>query len=232
GPELRLLQPIPGAGGPPGRRPGRGRRESELHGLGRGEACLPLSQDSLPPRGGGSGWGAARSQSARSLAYFVTAMPRPRSDDTVDQIKSRLNLVEVVQQYVPLRKRGRELWGICPFHPEKTPSFKVNEQQQSWHCFGCDKGGDLFSFIEQMEQVDFRRALELLADRAGVELPDRSPADRQRSDARRRVVELNKLAAQYYEYVLHSTSAGAPGRDFLARRQVDAETARHFTLGY
>jgi DNA primase len=159
-------------------------------------------------------------------------MSRPRSDDTVDQIKSRLNLVDVVQQYVPLRKRGRELWGLCPFHPEKTPSFKVNEQQQSWHCFGCDQGGDLFSFVEQIEKVDFRRALELLADRAGVELPDRSPADRQRSDARRRIVELNKLAAQYYEYVLHSTPAGAPGRDFLARRQVDAETARHFVLGY
>jgi len=159
-------------------------------------------------------------------------MPRPRSDDTVDQIKSRLDLVEVVQQYVPLRKRGRELWGLCPFHPEKTPSFKVDPQRQSWHCFGCDKGGDLFSFIEQVEKVDFRRALELLADRAGVELQDRSPADRQRSELRRNILELNRLAAQYYEYVLHHTSAGEPGRELLARRQVDAETARQFSLGY
>src|SRR5437879_7067675 len=159
-------------------------------------------------------------------------MPRPRSDDTVDQIKSRLDLVEVVQQYVPLRKRGRELWGLCPFHPEKTPSFKVDPQRQSWHCFGCDKGGDLFSFVEQVEKVDFRRALELLADRAGVELQDRSPADRQRSELRRNILELNRFAAQYYEYVLHHTSAGEPGRELLARRQVDAETARHFSLGY
>ncbi|MBO0687391.1 MAG: DNA primase, partial [Candidatus Dormibacteraeota bacterium] len=152
------------------------------------------------------------------MAYFGAAMPRPRDDDSVDRIKSRLDLVEVVQQYVTLRKRGRELWGLCPFHPEKTPSFKVNPQLQSWHCFGCDKGGDLFSFIQEIEKVDFRRALELLADRAGVELPDRSPADRQRADLRRRILELNALAAKYYEYVLHSTPAGEPGRDLLARR--------------
>src|SRR5439155_22522542 len=101
-------------------------------------------------------------------------MSRLRSDDTVDQIKSRLNLVEVVQQYVPLRKRGRELCGLCPFHPEKTPSFKLNEQQQSWHCFRCDAGGDLLSFIEQIEKVDFRRALDLPVARAGVDLPDRT----------------------------------------------------------
>jgi DNA primase len=159
-------------------------------------------------------------------------MSRLRSDDTVDQIKSRLDLVEVVQQHVPLRKRGKELWGLCPFHSEKSPSFKVNPQQQSWHCFGCDKGGDLFSFVELIEKVDFRRALELLADRAGVDLPDRSPGDRERAEARRRIMELNKLAAQYYEYVLHSTPAGEAGRELLARRQVDAETARHFGLGY
>lgn len=159
-------------------------------------------------------------------------MPRPRDDDSVDQIKSRLDLAEVVEQYVSLRKRGREFWGLCPFHPEKTPSFKINPQLQSWHCFGCDKGGDLFSFIQEIEKVDFRRALELLADRAGVELPDRSPADRQRADLRRRILELNALAAKYYEYVLHHTPAGEPGRDLLARRQVDAETARRFSLGY
>jgi DNA primase len=159
-------------------------------------------------------------------------MSRLRSDDTVDQIKSRLDLVEVVQQHVPLRKRGKELWGLCPFHSEKSPSFKVNPQQQSWHCFGCDKGGDLFSFVELIEKVDFRRALELLADRAGIDLPDRSPGDRQRSEARRGIMELNKLSAQYYEYVLHSTPAGEAGRELLARRQVDAETARHFGLGY
>jgi DNA primase len=159
-------------------------------------------------------------------------MTRLRSDDAVNQIKARLDLVEVVQQHVALRKRGRELWGLCPFHPEKTPSFKVSPQLQNWHCFGCEKGGDVFSFVEEIEKVDFRRALELLADRAGVELADRSPADRQRADQRRRMLELNALAAKYYEYVLHSTPAGEPGRDLLARRQVDAETAVRFSLGY
>src|SRR5439155_3908919 len=115
--------------------------------------------------GGGQGSGRTVEANQSIVGILRAAMSRPRSDDTIDQIKSRLDLVEVVQQYVPLRKRGRELWGLCPFHPEKTPSFKVDPQRQSWHCFGCDKGGDLFSFVEQVEKVDFRRALELLADR-------------------------------------------------------------------
>jgi DNA primase len=154
------------------------------------------------------------------------------SEDARDQIRSRLNLVDIVQQHVRLRKQGRELWGVCPFHQEKTPSFHVSEQKQSWYCFSCQKGGDLFTFVQEIEKTDFRGALAILAEQAGVELPERSGAEQQRSQLRRRLLELNRLAAQYYEFVLHNLPAGEPGRELLARRGVGEDTARRFGLGY
>ena len=154
------------------------------------------------------------------------------SEDARDQVRSRLNLVEVVQQHVRLRKQGRELWGLCPFHQEHTPSFHVNEQKQSWYCFSCQKGGDLFTFVELIEKTDFPGALRILAEQAGVELPERGGAAQERAQLRRRLVELNRLAVQYYEYVMRSMPAGQPGRDLLERRQVGEDTARRFGLGY
>jgi DNA primase len=154
------------------------------------------------------------------------------SEDARDQVRSRLNLVDVVQQHVRLRKQGRELYGLCPFHQEKTPSFHVNEQKQSWYCFGCEKGGDMFEFVELIEKTDFPGALRILAEMAGVELPERSGQGQERAQLRRRLVELNRLAAQYYEYVLHTMPAGDPGRQLLARREVGEATARAFGLGY
>jgi DNA primase len=169
---------------------------------------------------------------AGASQYFESIMRPLSSEDAVDQIKSRLNLVDVVQQHVRLRKEGREFKGLCPFHQEKTPSFHVSEQKQSWYCFGCDKGGDIFEFVELIEKVDFPGALRILAEQAGVELPERSGAAQERSQLRRRLVELNRLAVKYYEYVLHTMSAGEPGRQLLGRREVDEETARRFGLGY
>jgi DNA primase len=154
------------------------------------------------------------------------------SDDARDQIRLRLNLLDVVQQHVRLRKAGREHTGLCPFHQEDTPSFSVNEQKQSWYCFGCQRGGDIFNFVEQIEKTDFPGALRILAEMAGVELPERGAGGQERSQLRRRLVELNGLACQYYEFVLHELPAGEPGRQLLARREVDAEVARRFGLGY
>ncbi len=155
------------------------------------------------------------------------------SDDAVQQIKSRLNLLEVVQNHVRVRKQGREFVGLCPFHQEKTPSFSVNEQLQSWYCHGCGKGGDMFTFVENIEKTDFRGALDSLAELAGVELSKEvAGPGRERAAQRRRIVELNKLAVQYYEYVLHSTPAGEAGRQLLARREVGEDVARRFGLGF
>ncbi len=159
--------------------------------------------------------------------------PAAGSDDAVQQIKTRLNLLEVVQQHVRMRKQGREFVGLCPFHQEKTPSFSVNEQLQSWYCHGCGKGGDMFTFVENIEKTDFRGALDALAELAGVELSKEvSGPGREKVAQRRRIIELNKLAIQYYEFVLHSTPAGEAGRALLARREVGEDVARRFGLGF
>ena len=94
--------------------------------------------------------------------------------DEVQGIKSRLDIVEVIGDYVALKKNGKTWWGRCPFHNEKTPSFAVSPDRQTFHCFGCGKGGDVFTFIEEMEHIEFREALEKLAERAGVKLEARS----------------------------------------------------------
>ena len=159
-------------------------------------------------------------------------MPPTTRDDAKEQIRARLDLVEVVGQHVRLTRRGREFIGLCPFHQEKTPSFTVNQQMQSWYCFGCQRGGDIFKFVQELERTDFRGALEALAERSGVELRSEDGRARERSQLRRRIVEMNRLAAQYYEYVLHSTAAGRPGVDLLTKREVGEATARGFQLGY
>ena len=153
-------------------------------------------------------------------------------DDAVQQIRARVDLVDLVSEHVRLTRRGREMIGLCPFHDEKTPSFGVNPQMQSWYCFGCQQGGDVFTFVEKLEKVEFRDALRLLAERAGIELTKDDPRAVEASHRRRRVLDMNKLAAQYYEYVLHELPAGEPGRQLLESRQVSGDTARRFQLGF
>ena len=154
------------------------------------------------------------------------------SDDAFAEVKARVDLVKVVSEYVRLSKRNKDLWGLCPFHQEDSPSFKVNPQMQSWYCFGCGRSGDVFTFVELIEKTDKRGALQLLAERAGVELKKLSPEQRERADARRRILDVLKLAAQYYEYVLWKLPAGEPGRKLLESRHVGEETASKFQLGY
>ncbi len=152
--------------------------------------------------------------------------------DAVAEVKSRLDLVEVIGGYVTLHRSGRELTGLCPFHAEKTPSFAVNPERQVWYCHGCDKGGDLFRFIEQIERIDFRQALEMLADRAGVELDSGPSADRGAGRRRRRSIELNGRAQAYYQHVLWATQAGERGRALLGDRGIGEQLARLFGIGF
>ena len=159
-------------------------------------------------------------------------MSPPTSDDAFAEVKAKVDLVKVVQEHLRLTKRNKELWGLCPFHQEDSPSFKVNPQMQTWYCFGCQRNGDVFTFVELIEKTDKRGALQMLAERAGVELKRLSPEQKERSDSRRRLLAMLKLAAQYYEYVLWSTPAGEVGRRLLADRDVSEETARRFQLGY
>jgi DNA primase len=159
-------------------------------------------------------------------------VPTLQSDDAFAEVKAKVDLVKVVQEHLRLTKRNKELWGLCPFHQEDSPSFKVNPQMQTWYCFGCQRNGDVFTFVELIEKTDKRGALQMLAERAGVELKRLSPEQKERSDSRRRLLAMLKLAAQYYEYVLWSTPAGEVGRRLLAGRDVGEETARRFQLGY
>src|SRR5213595_1955794 len=167
-----------------------------------------------------------------SRPTIVPVSSSASSDDAFAEVKAKVDLVKVVQEHVRLTKRNRELWGLCPFHEEDSPSFKVDPQRQSWYCFGCERHGDVFTFVELIEKTDKRGALQTLAERAGVELRKLSPEQKERSDDRKRILAMLKLAAQYYEYVLWSSPAGEPGRRLLVQRQVGEETARRFQLGY
>lgn len=159
-------------------------------------------------------------------------MPTQSSDDAFAEIKAKLDLVKVVSEHVRLTKRNKDYWGLCPFHQEDSPSFHVIPQRQIWHCFGCERTGDVFTFIELIDKTDKRGALQILAERAGVELRKLSPEQKERADLRKRILDMLKLAAQYYEYVLWKMPAGEKGRQLLESRRVSEETARKFQLGY
>jgi DNA primase len=151
----------------------------------------------------------------------------------VDEIKQRLDIVEVVSSYVALKKAGRNYKGLCPFHAEKTPSFIVFPDSQSWHCFGaCGTGGDVFTFIMRQENLDFSEALRLLAQRAGVSLKPRTEADLAEDKLKKRLREINEAAAQYFHNLLLNSTAGERARSYLARRGINQETINRFQLGY
>ena len=117
-------------------------------------------------------------------------------DSFLDDLNSRLNIVDVVSAYVPLTKRGGNYWGLCPFHHEKTPSFSVNESRQIFHCFGCGKGGGPARFLMEMESLSFPDAVRKLADQAGLPMPEDTGGDGRWRERRRRVLELNREAAR------------------------------------
>ena len=147
----------------------------------------------------------------------------------VDDIRARLDIVDLVSGYVPLQKSGRSFKAPCPFHTERTPSFIVNPERQSWHCFGaCSTGGDAFSFVMRHQNIEFGEALRILAQKAGVELSQASKRD---SDKRSKLHAVNRLAASWYQERLNSPE-GAAAMDYLKRRGVSPEMIHAFQLGY
>ncbi len=152
--------------------------------------------------------------------------------DVVSEVKARLDIVDVISAYVPLKKSGRNYKGLCPFHSEKTPSFFVFPETQTWHCFGaCGTGGDVFTFIMKVENLDFGEALRLLANKAGVTLEPPRPRDVEREKHLRRLYDILAAAAEYFGEVLRSAK-GAPGRAYIAARGLNDETVRKFQLGF
>ena len=155
------------------------------------------------------------------------------ANDAVAEIRDRIDIVDLVQGYVPsLKRAGRSFKGLCPFHQEKTPSFIVFPDSQNFHCFGCGKGGDLFSFYMLIENTEFREALRELASRAGVTLDPGAPPTPERDARRNRLVEINDLAATFFSHVLARAAHGEPGRRIIAERQVSPEMVERFNLGF
>ena len=148
----------------------------------------------------------------------------------VDEVKQRLDIVDVVGQYVQLQKAGRNYKALCPFHAERTPSFFVSPERQSWHCFGaCGTGGDILSFVMKKENLEFGEALRLLAERAGVTLAERRPEE---EAERNRLREANEAAASFYHRALLSSEAGQTAKHYLEERGQDLKTIQDFQLGY
>ncbi len=148
----------------------------------------------------------------------------------VDDVKQKIDIVDVIGQYVTLKKAGRNFKALCPFHNEKTPSFIVFPDQGTWHCFGsCGTGGDVFTFLMKRENIDFGEALRRLAQRAGVELVRESPGE----DAeRKRQREILEAAAAHYHYLLKNHPAAQHAREYLAKRFIALDTIEQFELGY
>ena len=155
------------------------------------------------------------------------------SDDIIEEVRQKNDIVDVVSQYVKLTRKGSSYFGLCPFHNEKTPSFSVTPGKQMYYCFGCGAGGNVFNFIMEYENYSFGEALKHLADRAGVELPkiEYSREVREKAEQKAELLEINKQAAQYYYYQLR-TEGGRQGHEYLAGRQLSEETMRKFGLGY
>jgi len=150
-------------------------------------------------------------------------------EDQVDEIKRKTDIVGVVGAYVALKKSGRHHKGLCPFHSEKTPSFIVNEEMGLYKCFGCGAGGDVIKFLMEIEGIEFREALERLADRVGIKLINRRRDD---NDERSKMLEVMDLAARYYHWILMEGNSGVKAREYLKSRKINEKIMETFNLGY
>lgn len=154
------------------------------------------------------------------------------SDDIIEEVRSRSDIVDVISSYVKLQKKGGSYFGLCPFHNEKSPSFSVSGNKQMFYCFGCGEGGNVFSFLMKYESMTFGEALKSLADRAGVALPEAeiNPEERRRADLKSSVLEINREAALYYHRLL-GTEDGNAARAYFAKRELTNQTVTAFGLG-
>ena len=148
----------------------------------------------------------------------------------LQELKMRNDITDIVSSYVNLKRRGRNMVGLCPFHGEKTPSFNIYTENGSFYCFGCGVGGDVISFVMRMENLDYVDAVKFLAQRAGMDMPENS-YDNSMSQLRTRIFEANREAARFYYSTLY-TSAGEKGLKYLHSRQLSDRTIRHFGLGF
>lgn len=155
------------------------------------------------------------------------------SDELIEEVRMKNDIVDVISGYVRLQKKGSSYFGLCPFHNEKSPSFSVSRQKQMYYCFGCGAGGNVFTFLMEYENLTFVEAVQMLADRAGVELPkmEYSKEAKERADLKSILLEINKAAAQYY-YVQLKSEQGRVGYTYLKNRGLSDDTIKAFGLGF
>ena len=155
-------------------------------------------------------------------------MSRNNSNE-IEEIKNRLDIVEVIGSYIRLIKAGRNYKALCPFHQEKTPSFIVSPEKQIWHCFGCQRGGDIFTFVMEIEHLNFYEALKVLARRAGVELKKENP---QKRTQRQKFLTINEIATQFFETQLWKSNSGQSVLSYLRKRGLSDETIKKWRIGW
>ncbi len=151
----------------------------------------------------------------------------------LEEIKANINIVDVISGYVVLKRQGRNYFGLCPFHNEKSPSFSVSESKQIFHCFGCGVGGDAIGFLKKIENIDFKDAVEILAERANITLPqiEMSEDEKKKLQLKEKVYEVNKAAAEYFHNNLYGQNA-KQAQDYVKKRKMDNATLKKFQIGY
>lgn len=154
------------------------------------------------------------------------------SEELIDEIRNKNDIVDVISQYVVLKRSGRNFFGLCPFHKEKSPSFSVSPDKQIFHCFGCGVGGNVFHFVSKIENLSFKETMEMLAEKAGVELPTlEGEGDSKLLQLKAKVYEINQLAALFYHENLYKPSA-KPAQEYVKKRRLDNNTLKNFLIGY
>lgn len=154
------------------------------------------------------------------------------SESLIEEIKVNNDILDIISKYVVLKRSGRNFLGLCPFHKEKSPSFSVSPDKQIFHCFGCGVGGDVISFICKMENVNYREALEILADKAGINLPSTDNAeDAQKEELKQKIFEINEIVANLYHQNLYKPNAKL-AQEYVKKRKLDNNTLKKFMIGY
>ena len=155
-------------------------------------------------------------------------------EEVIEEVRLRTDIVEVISEYISIQRKGKNYWGLCPFHSEKTPSFTVTPEKQIFYCFGCNVGGNIFSFLMKKENWSFVESVQNLANRYGVSLPEKELSfhEREENRLRRRWEEIHEWAASYFSDLLLRLPEGEPGRVYFTQRGLDTETMKSFRLGY
>lgn len=154
------------------------------------------------------------------------------SDELIEEIKSSNDIVDIISQYVILKRRGRNFLGLCPFHKEKTPSFSVSPDKQIFHCFGCGVGGDVITFINRIENLGYRESIEMLAEKAGIVLPTiDNDKDSKKQILKEKIYAINQLVAELYHENLYKPQAKL-AQEYVKKRKLDNNTLKKFVIGY